>query len=212
MTPTRTMTAALAAAALFLASCGSPDDDGGGGPDVAALEAGFSEGADAAYADQDLDRNADHGPPVLVEDCFALDQEGAERIAAALPATENAISVQGEVLSGTPGEDETLNCAVREGDADRETVYGVSVGTTLATREQLLERLLQVEGSEEVEGDAPGLDPSEVLGAKLENSRVAIWVADDFAIGISGPAASLGEAAFEALPIVVDEVSRTLGG
>jgi hypothetical protein len=211
MTPRLTMIAALATG-LLLASCGSSDSDDAGGPDVEALKAGFEEGADAAYAAEDLDREQDFGPPVLVDECFVLDQEGAERIAAALPVAGESVRVHGEVLSGTPGEDETLNCTVREDAADGDTLFGVSAGTTAATREQLLARLLQIEGSEEVEGEAPGLDPSEVVGTRLENSRVAGWVADDFTIAISGPTEQLGEDAFEALPIAVDEVSRTLAG
>jgi len=207
--------------AAFGAGCGGSDssdpEPAASLPSGADLAAGFADGSAAAYEAQDLNRDQDYLRGAITDDCFVLDQAGAEAIAQATGSDHEQVELSKDnYVSGAPGEEETLICAVddpTQSEAVKRLIGTVGVGTTLADPDQYLERALRTAKGTELEGTAEGLDPAEVVAFEREGVRTFAWVHDDFVIAISGPAQVLStDAGFAALPVAVEEVSRTLSG
>lgn len=202
------------AAAILLAGCGSTGSDGGAEVDAPtqdvpadAIRSSFETQAARAYDTLGLDRSTDYSngarPP-----CFALDDEAVTAIAAAV-GIEDPVDVGQAYLVGPP-ERELLTCtALLDGEAQ----FDVSVGTTDQDAGDLAAQLAGIEDPPEVlEGTAEGLDPEAVIAVRGGDRIQVGYVVDGVQIGL-GASADLMSAdqAFAALPVVVAEVSRTLG-
>jgi hypothetical protein len=210
---------ALVALAVLASGCGDSDDDGeadASAPSGVELADEWDAEAAAAYEAAGKDREREWAQGALVEGCFFLDQEGANAVAAALGEDVEAEVSDKNFLHGPPGEEEQMICGLSD-PADTESGEGglgsVGAGTTLATPEQYTERLLREPESTELEGTAEGLDAAEVVAVEREGINTFVWVNEDFTIGVSAPAELITvDEGFAALPVVVDEVSRTLLG
>jgi hypothetical protein len=208
--------ALLASLALLAAGCGDDDDSGEGGsePDGAALGEAFGEASEEAYASVDQNRDEDFARGALLEGCFILDSDGVAAVGEQVAGVPDATLTDPNFLYGPPGEEETLSCGIEAGEGT--LVANVTAGTTLVDRDGFLERITRdpEAPTTEIEGEAPGLDPANVVAVEVgESAAQLVWISDGFAIGVSGPAEELGgDAGFEALSVAVEEVSRTLGG
>jgi hypothetical protein len=209
-----------AALALLALGCGGSGDDGDDGsadvPSGVELAEAWDAKAAAAYEEAGEDREENFAQGVLVEGCFFLDQEGAEAIAAALGHDGEVEISPKNFLTGPPGEEERMSCQLSDPSATEPRERGIAsigAGTTLATAAQFEERLLRQEGGAELEGTAAGLDPEEVVAAESLDINTFAWVHEDFSAGLGGPAELLSaDDGFAALPVVVEEVTRTLTG
>ena len=214
----RTLVAVVSGVAIAAAGCGG-SDSGDSGPEVSSgadLAAAFGEHAADAYAANDLDRKESFAQGTTVDGCFFLDQDGGGAIADATGTEYAEVAVSKEnFISGQPDQEETMICSLNDpaADGDPGLIATVGAGTTLANPEQYLERSLRVQDAAELEGSAEGLDADEVVAFERQGIRSFVWVHDDFVIGVSGPEQALSaEAGFAALPVAVEEVSRTLTG
>ncbi len=207
----------MLALGTLVAGCGGDDDGDGGdgsGPSGTELAAAWDTEAEAAYAAADKDRDEDFAVGALVEGCFFLDAEGADVIAAAL-GNDGEVEISDQnFLSGPPGEEERMVCGLSDpsgSEPEDRAIGSVGAGTTLATAEQFRERLLRQAGATELEGTPDGLDPEDVAAVERQGVNSFVWISEDFTVGVSAPAQIISAAeGFEALPTVVDEVSRTL--
>jgi hypothetical protein len=208
MTRPRLILIALAACAS-LAAAGCGDDDGGGGDatDPATMKSNFDEKAQAAYdaAGSDRDEDSTRGV-VLNENCFILDQEGADAIAQALGVGSVEIAAS-SFLAGAPGEEESVSCTLVD---DK----GVGFANAIAGTTQASPESISREGPliKRIKGDAPGLDPEDVAAVDAAFARRFAWISDGFVVSINGPRKGLEDETkgFEALSVAVDEVARTL--
>lgn len=201
--------------ALALAGCGGGGDDApdeSTAPDSAALSEAFDAGAEQAYTDADKSRADDFGSGVVIDDCFAIDDDGAAAIGDA--AGFELTLGENNFLQGVPGEEERIGCSVEAGDDGPPPIFMVTVGTTLVDTAQFLERIKRnLEDVTEIDGEAPGLDPESVIGVEGDGTRQFAWIEDDFLIGVGGPADQLSEEeGFAALSAAVEGVESTLGG
>jgi hypothetical protein len=97
--------------------------------------------------------------------------------------------------------------------ADHPTIVNVAAGTTTLTRDQTLDRVLQIVAvpRHELEGSAEDLDPDSVVAVGDDALSQFIWVDGDFQIAVGGATDKLSpEQGFAALSAAVDGVSRTL--
>jgi hypothetical protein len=222
-------------------ACGDDDDagegagDGSGGgsggtveptpvapvdePDGAALAAAFGRAADAAYAAGGANRQQDFTMGTTVDDCPILTDETPAAVAAALGAADAdaATPASGNYLGGPPDERELLTCSIQL--ADGATAVGTSAGSLPFDRDGVVADLrtaAERTGStiEEVDGEAPGLDPAHVVGVVRDGeAAIYVWVAGGFHVALSGPADTLGpEVGFPALALLVDHVATALTG
>jgi hypothetical protein len=217
-------------------ACGDDDDAGGGGaeggsggtveptpvepvdePDGAALVAAFGGAADAAYAAGGANRQQDFAMGTTVDDCPILTDETPAAVAAALGAAdaEAATPAGGNYLSGPPDERELLTCAIQL--ADGATTVGASAGSLPFDRDGVVADLRNAAERtdstiEEVDGEAPGLDPAHVVGVVRDGqAAIYVWVDGGFHVALSGPAATLApEVGFPALALLVDHVATAL--
>ncbi len=199
--------------ALLLVGCGG--DEGDDLPTGEELTAAFVENAAQVYEDEGLDREQDFARGLdSVEDCFYLDDEAAAAIAEEAVGTGEVQVNDLNFLNGTPGEEERMGCSIGDAASGTETtVVLLNVGTTQLDPDQFLEGLLSEPESVELEGEADGLDPAEVVAAEREGSNIFAWVHEDFVISISNVATELSvEDGYAALPVAVDEITRTLTG
>ena len=196
--------ALVACAALLAAGCG--DDGGGDETDPATMKSEFDEAAESAYEAEEANREEDfkRGVP-LTENCFILDQEGADAIAEALGSESGEITAT-SFLSGEPGKDELLTCTLVD---DKGVGFATIIaGTTQATPKELRQ---QAPLNEPIEGTAPGLDPADVAAVVAGFSRRYAWISDEFVVGVVRPSKAQNEQlGFESLSVAVDEVARTL--
>jgi hypothetical protein len=212
-------TAAALTLGAFALGCGD-SDEAAPTPSGAELSEAWDAEAEAAYEAAGKDRDADFAIGLPDVDCFFLDQAGAEAIAAALGHDREVEVSDSNFISGPPGEEERMVCGLSDPSATEAqdapidgSIAIIGAGTTLATADQHLERLLREDGATELEGSADGLDADEVVAVDREGVYTLIWVSEDFSVGVSGSAEDLGaEAGFDALRTAVDEVSRTLTG
>jgi hypothetical protein len=210
------LTTLTVAFVLAIAGCGGDDssDDSDGGPDGAALRAPFNDLAAQAYEEAGEDRDAQGGAGILVEGCFAVDDEAAASIAEAA-GLDGITFIDDNFLQGVPDQEERLLCGVEkpEGTDGPPPIVNIGVGTTTLNRDQLLDRLLNSADTErhEVEGEAEGLDPSTTLAAEGGGVSQYVWVDEDFTVGIAGPSDRLPpDDGFAALVAAVDGVQSTL--
>lgn len=224
------MVAVGAMAVLGVAGCGDDDDggggaggDGGGGASVDAEESAlvepFDAAAEAAYTAAGSDRSEDFTRGVVVEEgCFVLSDEGVVAVAEALgvDGAADAEITEGTYLSGPPGQRENLTCSLYVGDD--EVTVGIHTGTTQLDRDELLEEFELYAGRDDLElevlqGEAPGLDPDEVFAVDRDGFVTVGWIQGDFQISMSIPEqVADADAGFQALPVLVAEVTETLSG
>jgi hypothetical protein len=211
----------IAAVAISIALGGCGDSDPAEAPSNLAsgseLAAAFGKLAEKAYAANDLDRDEDYAQGTTVDGCFFLDQRAAEAIADAIGGGHDKTEVaKDNLINGPPEQAETLVCTLsdpEEEDLASRLIATVGAGTTTLEPEQYVEQALRLGKGEEIEGDAEGLDPDDVVAFERANVLTFAWISDDFVIGLSAPTRILSvEDGFAALPTVVDEVSRTLLG
>lgn len=199
-------------AALALTGCGSDDGDAepsSNGPDGAAMATAFAERSAEAYEAEGSDRERDFAAGLVLDDCFALDAQGLKALGEALEGVDVRTDT-GNYLHGPPGEDETITCSLLEGDDA--SIGTLIAGTTVVDSEGMQERLERFEEVEEVDGEAPGLDPADVVATDAEGVIRLAWVSDGFLVGVFGATEPFqGEAGFEALSVAVERVARTLG-
>lgn len=205
MTRLRLILIALSAcAALALAGCG---DDGGDAADPATMKSNFDEAAAAAYESQGSDRDEDSTRGVVLQDnCFILDQEGADAIGETLGSKPVEIAAS-SFLVGAPGEEESLSCTLID---DKGVGFATLVaGTTQATPDSISREGPLVK---KIRGEAPGLDPEDVAAVAAAFARRFAWISEGFVVSINGPREGFEDEAkgFEALSVAVDEVARTL--
>lgn len=196
----------VACAALVAAGCG--DDDGGGDEaDPATMKSEFDAAAESAYEAEEANREEDfkRGVP-LTENCFILDQEGADAVAKALGSKSGEITAT-SFLSGEPGEEESLSCTLVD---DKGVAFAtVIAGTTQASPKELRQRTPLIVP---IEGTAPGLDPDDVAAVLAAFTRRYAWVSDGFVVAITRPSKQPDEqAGFKGLSVAVEQVGRTLG-
>lgn len=201
-----TLMALAACATLAAAGCGDEGDGGGDATDPATMKSNFDEDAAAAYQASGSDREQDstRGIP-LTDNCFVLDQEGADAIARTLAAGPVEIAAT-SFLAGAPGEEESISCTLVDQKGVGFAV--VAAGTTQATPASISREGPLVK---KIKGEAPGLDPAEVAAVEAGFARRFAWISDGFVVSINGPRKGLDEKkGFEALSVAVDEVARTL--
>lgn len=169
----------------------------------------FGEKAEAAYEADGLDREEDFERGLLVPECFVLDPEAATAVVEAAGAEGPAFRIaDNSYLSGVPGEDEVLNCSLSSTGAQ----IVVVAGTTLVDADGQLERLMRgPEGSEELNGSAPGLDEADVVAVQGGGVARLDWVSDGFIVSVTGPEDLMGgEDGFAALSAAVEGVEQAL--
>ncbi len=205
----------MIALALGLAACGDDDssESEAEGADSTALREAFGERAEEAYTAADKSRADDFGPGVVLDECFVAYPETASAIGEAA-GDEDAAFGDNNFLQGPPDEEEHLGCATEAEPGERPAFFMLTVGTTLVTRDQFLERLIRNnEEATEIEGEAEGLDPASVLAIDGDGISQYAWVQDDFFVGVGGPTDKLSsEEGFAALSAAVDGVDTTLLG
>lgn len=208
----------IVVAVAIVTGCGGSDDsdDAESGPSGAELASAWDGRAVQAYAAAGADRERDFAAGTVVEGCFYLDQAAGEAIGEVVGASAVELSDE-NFISGPPGEDESMTCTLTNPDTppdDPSGLLSTSAGTTLADPDQFEARLLRREGpTNAIEGEAPGLDPANVVAVEAEGVYSFAWVSDDFFVGISAPAEFIGvEDGFAALSVAVGEVERTLLG
>lgn len=195
--------------AAVLAGCSGDDTSGDAGPDLEAVEDGFATRAEAAYDAAGRSRAEDYLQGVRTESCFALDDQAVEVIATELGLGE--VEVSGPYLVGPP-EREQLSCSLRDEAGDG---VGITTGTLDLEPDQLAEDRLGSDPSppERIDGEAPGLDPDDVLGFGDEDSTQVVHLRDGVIVSLTAPTdVASADEAYAALPVVVDEVARVLGG
>lgn len=226
---TAAVTLATAMMVVFGAvGCGDDDADGAdadgdggsaGDTDGSALVAPFDDAAEAAYEAAGADRREDFTRGVTIDEgCFVLSDEAVVAVAEAI-GVEGAGDAEvnpGTFLTGPPGQRESLVCSIGIGEDDANV--SVNTGTTPLDRDGLLEEFELFADSNDVEvqqldGEAPGLDPDDVLAVEREGVASFSWVRDDFQISLSVPTeVADAEAGFRALPVLVEGVTDTLSG
>lgn len=203
-------------AGALLGGCGG-GGDGDGDRDTEALITSFGEEAEAAYDAAGDSRSEDFSKGVSTDDCFILGADGADAVVEALGlAVDEPPEVGFTYLSGPPGQSESISCAIDVGGPDDATVT-IDAGTMAADRDQVALALAssESEGAEEVDGEAPGLDPDDVVALVTNEGEVTLlgWVSDGFYVGLNVPTAlAEPEAGLAALPVAVDAVTTALGG
>jgi hypothetical protein len=190
---------------------GGGDAGGDGASDGAAMAAAFVDMAEAAYGDADLDRAEDSAQGVMLDVCPVLSTDDAVAVAGALGFEDAGADVTtGNYLSGPP-ERELLTCGIGlPGGAGN---VGVSTGSVPFDRDGALDDIRRSDPQvEELQGETPGLDGADVLGvSRGQQSTVVIWVEGGFHVALSlPPGVADPEAAFRALPVLVDAVAGSL--
>jgi hypothetical protein len=192
-------------------AAGGDHAGGGGASDGAAMAAAFVETAEAAYGDAGLDRAEASAQGVMLDVCPVLTTDDAVAVAGALGFDDAGADVTtGNYLSGPP-ERELLTCGIGlPGGAGN---VGVSTGSVPYDRDGALDDIRRADPQvEELQGETPGLDGADVLGvSRGQQSNVVIWVDGGFQVALSLPPGVAGaEAAFRALPVLVDAVAASL--
>jgi hypothetical protein len=203
---------AITATVPLVAACSGDDESE---PDGGALVIPFGEMVDGLYSDAGRDRDEDFDRGVLTETCPVFDDEDAVALARAL-GVENAddATVVGDntYVSGPP-QSEVLGCTIRLNEDD---AFFVSLGTTAVDRDGFLDVSLEEEFGEEVEeidDDAPGLDPDHVAGILRDgDAPIAVWITEGFQVGVNLPdGVASPQGAMNALAIAVEAVAAALG-
>jgi hypothetical protein len=170
--------------------------------------------AEDFYTESGADRGEDFNQGTLGETCPILADGDAAEIAEALGvdgADEATVDGDSTFVSGPP-ERELMSCTLRlPGDG----VFGVTAATTPVDRDGLLSEIRQNvdDEVEQVEAEAPGLDPDHVLGLdRGDGAPVAIWIEGGLQVGVTLPEGlATPEDTMNALPVAVSAVAAALG-
>lgn len=200
----RLATLVLAASVLTAVGCGGEE-----GSEGAELGGAFAAAADRAYEAAGKDRAEDFALQVTIDDCFILPAGADAALADAVGLKQLELAT---VLIGGPPENEMIQCYFGSDGRETQAIGGVFAGATTLTPEQFRDQIIRNrKGGDDIEGNAPGLDPDRVVAIRDEETGVYAWVDDGFFVSVTSPDPD-PDIGYAALGVAVEQAQGALAG